>query len=254
MDEQEYNSNENEVVKKTNFSKKYIILLAIIAIFFFLGAASFAVTILVSSKLIVEKLDSIDRKLSGNEPIQAEQLGPVDIKISEQTPFLGNKDAKVTIVEFADYQCPFCEIFFKESFPKLKSEYIDSGKVKFYYQDFAFLGDESKFAAEAAKCSGQQGKYWEYHDYLYQNQNGENEGAFSLVNLKKFAKALSLDEQKFNTCVDSRIFKPDVESETNAGQSYGVNATPTIFINGIKYEGAQDFTRYKEAIDKALNE
>lgn len=254
MDEQENNFQTVEVTKKNNLSKKYIILLAIIAIFFFLGAVLFAGAILLSSKVIVEKLDSIDKKISGNYQAPAEQLGPVNISIADEVPFLGSKDAKVTIVEFADYQCPFCGIFFKESFPKLKTEYIDTGKVKFYYQDFAFLGDESSFAAEAAKCSGQQGKYWEYHDYLYQNQNGENEGAFSQLNLKKFGKTIGVDEQKFNNCVDSRVFKPDVEAETKAGQDYGVNATPTVFINGIKYEGAQDFARYKEAIEKALAE
>src|SRR3990167_3005650 len=95
-------------------------------------------------------------------------------KVSSEDFVLGDQNAPVTIIEYGDYQCPFCGKFFKETEPTLRENYIKTGKVKFVYRDFAFLGQESLWAANAAQCAGEQGKFWEYHDYLYGNQNGEN--------------------------------------------------------------------------------
>lgn len=189
---------------------------------------------------------------AGAQPAQPDLNDPQNITLKDGAPMMGSADAPVTVVEYADYQCPFCEKFFTEVAPQLKTNYIDTGKVKFYFQDFAFLGQESNDAAEAAKCAGDQNKYWEFHDYLYNHQTGENQGGFKPDNLKKFAVTLKLDTKKFNQCMDSHQFQQAVTDETAAGQGYGVSGTPTTFINGNRVVGAQPFSAVQDEIEKAL--
>lgn len=105
---------------------------------------------------------------------------------------LGLSVAPVTVVVYADFQCPFCDRFFKDSEKNIRDTYVKDNTVQLVYRDFAFLGPESSKAAEAARCAGEQGQFWEYHDYLYNHQNGENRGAFANANLKSFAKELKL--------------------------------------------------------------
>ncbi len=244
-----------EQEQKNNKYTAYVIVAAIIGLALLLGAVIISVVILFASRLIINKLNTLNTSPNSLATSQnnGADTGPVNITLSDQLPRLGTADAPVVIVEYADYQCPFCERFFSETFTQIKKDYIDTGKARFYYQDFAFLGEESQFAAEAAKCANEQGKFWEYHDYLYTHQNGENEGAFTQDKLKAFGTALGLDPSKFNSCVDSRIYKPDVEAEAQAGNEYGVSATPSLFIDGVKIEGAASYATYKEAIEKALN-
>ena len=166
---------------------------------------------------------------------------------------LGEASAPVTVVEYGDFQCPFCGKFFKETESVLRENYIKTGKVKFIYRDFAFLGTESLNAANAARCAGEQGKFWEYHDYLYNNQRGENQGAFSKNNLKSFAAALGLDKEKFNTCLDSDKYLEEVKKETKAGGEAGVAGTPANFINGVLYVGALPTANFTQIIDSELN-
>lgn len=172
---------------------------------------------------------------------------------------LGKPDAPVTVVEFADYQCPFCGKFHEQVEPRIIQEYVSSGKVRFIYRDFAFLDSiggndsgESHMAAEAARCAGDQGKFWEYHTYLYKHQNGENQGAFSNQNLKKFAAALSLDTATFNACLDSRKHQAAVVKDTADGRELGVNGTPGTFVNGELIQGALPYENFKAAIEAAL--
>jgi protein-disulfide isomerase len=172
--------------------------------------------------------------------------------IKNGAPVLGNPEAKVTVVEFADFQCPYCGKYFEQVLPEIK-KYIDSGKVKFVYVSFAFLGDESFLAAEASKCAQDQNKFWEYHDYLYSNQQGENQGAFDVVNLKKFASKLGLNTSEFNQCLDSRKYKKVIEDDVALGNKFGVTGTPGTFINDFFIKGLEGVSYFKNRIDTALN-
>ena len=238
------------------FSAAFIIgFLAFLGMIF--GATAIGGVVWYSTKTISGKLDAVLTSQTKLGVVPTGQQAPavpqqVDIKLPDTAPILGNKDAKVTIIEYADFQCPFCKKLYDTVFKQLKTEYIDTGKVKFSYQDYAFLGEESNFSAEAAKCAQDQGKFWEFHNYLYDNQGGENEGAFSLANMKKFGIAVGLNTKDFNTCVDSRIHKVDVESETQGANQYGVQAAPTVFVNGKRFEGAQSYATFKQAIEEAL--
>lgn len=174
---------------------------------------------------------------------------------------LGNPSAKVVIVEFGDFQCPFCGRFFRETEPQLIDKYVKTGKVRFIYKQFAFLGQESNWAAEASECAKDQGKFWQYHDYLYnhlwdnyyaKNQNGENVGAFSKDNLKKFAGTLGLNVGEFSQCLDSGKYTKKVQADAEVGRKNGVNGTPSAFVNGKLLVGAQPLSAFEAAIAEAL--
>lgn len=191
---------------------------------------------------------------SGGRAQPAEPRDPVDIKLAQNDPYLGSPKAKVVFVEFADFQCPFCGSAFKTIIPELKAKYVTAGKIKFYYKNFAFLGDESVLAAEAAKCAGDQGKFWEYHDYLYNHQKGENQGAFLTQNLKQFAKSLGLKSSDFDSCMDGHKHASEVKQETEtARKDYVVSGTPTFFVNGKRIVGIQPLSVFQEKIDKELS-
>jgi len=125
--------------------------------------------------------------------------------------------------------------------------------VRFGYLNFAFLGDESQWSAEAAECAGDQNAFWDFHDYLFSHQNGENKGAFSKDNLKAFAADMGLDTDAFNTCLDTGKYTQLVKDQTSLGQQLGISSTPTFAINGQAIVGAQSFDTFKQKIDALLN-
>jgi len=167
---------------------------------------------------------------------------------------LGDVKAPVSLVVYSDFQCPFCKKWHDETAQQIIDTYVKTGKVKIEYKDFAFLGQESINAAMAAKCAKEQGveNYLDYHDYLFDNQKGENQGQFSIDNLKRFAKDLKLDADKFNSCLDSNKYKDEVQKETGEGRAAGVTGTPSFLINGQLIVGAQPFDVFKKAMDDAL--
>lgn len=176
-------------------------------------------------------------------------------------PVLGSPSAPVTIVEFGDFQCPFCGRFFRETERQIIDQYVKTGKARFAYRDFAFLGDESIAAAEAAACANEQGYFWQYHDNLYnylwdnyyaKGKSGENVGAFSSANLNRIAADLGLDGARFSVCLSEHKHRSDVKKDTADGRVRGVNGTPAFFINGKLVVGAQPFSEFKTAIEAAL--
>ncbi|MBS3101952.1 DsbA family protein [Candidatus Woesearchaeota archaeon] len=167
----------------------------------------------------------------------------------DDDPTLGDKNAPVTIVSFEDYQCPFCGRAFQQTFPLIKKDYIDTGKVKYIYRDFPLsFHPEAEPAAEAANCAGEQGKYWEMHDSIFQNQDSMGNAAY-----KQFAQKIGLDTKKFNECLDSSKYKQEILDDFNYGSQVGVSGTPTFFINGIKLVGAHPYESFKQIIDTELS-
>lgn len=178
------------------------------------------------------------------------------IDLSMASPVLGSSSAPVTIVEFGDYQCPKCDAWFKNEEPTVKTNYIDTNKAKLYFVDFPFLGADSPIAAQATYCAGDQGKYWEYHDYLYSNQGDIQGGWASAASLKSYAGTLGLDAAKFNSCLDSGKYADRVSHNKDIGTSKGVQGTPMFFIvssTGSVQEivGPQPVSVFSNAIDQA---
>lgn len=187
-----------------------------------------------------------------NQPPAAGTAGQkVDVS-SGHFPVKGKDGAKVTIVEFADFQCPFCERFFKETEAQILKDYVDTGKAKFAFRSYAFLGQESTFASEAAECANEQNKFWEYHDYLYTHQGSENSGAFTKDKLEGFAGEVGLNADQFKTCLETDKYAQKVKDDLSEGQKAGVNGTPATFVNGQLISGAQPYTAFQAAIDSAL--
>lgn len=176
-----------------------------------------------------------------------------DILSKEDGAVLGNKKAPVTFIEFSDYACPSCAKFFKEIEPQIREKYINTGKVKMVYKNFAFLGPASVRAAEAAACAEEQGKFWQYHDAIFASQDGEHP-EYPLEQLRGFASAEGLAMKKFDECVATRKYQHDVEQDMSDARRVGVSGTPTAFINGKKLVGTFPFSDFEKVIEEALLE
>ncbi|MBU2634536.1 MAG: DsbA family protein [Nanoarchaeota archaeon] len=160
----------------------------------------------------------------------------------------GDANAPVTIIEFSDFQCPFCAKFYTDTLPQITEEYIDTGKVKFIYRDFPLgFHQNAQKAAEAAECAGDQDMFWEMHDMLYENQN-----ALTVADLKQYASDLDLDATEFDECLDSGKYEDEVKDDMAEGSSYGVSGTPAFFINGQLLSGAQPFAAFQAVIEAEL--
>ncbi len=175
-------------------------------------------------------------------------------KLADDDSFIGKADAPITIVEFSDYQCPFCARFFSQTLPSIKSKYVDTGKVRLVYRDFPLgFHENAQKAAEAAECAGKQGKYFAMHDKIFENQV-----SLSLDNLKKWAGEVGLDTTKFNTCLDSGETAAEVQKDLQDGSTAGVRGTPGFFIgktNGNTAQlisGAYPFEAFQQIIDASL--
>jgi protein-disulfide isomerase len=167
---------------------------------------------------------------------------------------LGAASAKVSFDVWEDFQCPACGNFSETIEPVIIQRFVVPGKIRYTFHDFAFLGPESLDAASAARCAGQQGKFWDYHGWLYANQSGENQGWFSRDRLAAIADRVGLDRAAWDACYDGGSERSAVTSETQAGQSAGVSGTPTLFLAG-KLVPLSSFTSWDDlyrAIDAAV--
>jgi protein-disulfide isomerase len=136
--------------------------------------------------------------------------------------------------------------------PQLLRQYIETGKAKLIWHDGSWKGQESNQAAQAARCAGQQGQFWPYHDYLYGHQRGENQGQFSDANLRAFAVTLTLEAGAFNACLEKGEDQPTIRQDYTAARTRGVNATPYFYVNGRPLVGAVTFTQIAAVLDAEL--
>jgi protein-disulfide isomerase len=164
-------------------------------------------------------------------------------------PLLGSASAPVTVTEFSDFQCGFCKRFWAETLPKLKEDYINTGKARFAYRHFAILGKHSEQAALASECASEQGKFWEYHDQLFKNQGGL---AFTEAKLKQYATGIGLNVGVFGTCLGTGKHKEKVEGETAAAANLGGRGTPFFIVNQRPLVGAQPYVVFQKMIDEEL--
>ena len=197
-------------------------------------------------------------RLLRQRPIQggAAPTGPVRASVAD-APTLGRADAPVTLVEFSDYQCPFCQRFFATTLPALKKDYIDTGKLRFVYRDFPLeMHPHAREAAVAAHCAGEQGKYWEMHDALFQYQ-----AALAPAQLAERARALDLDSSRFDQCLTSGRHTASIERGLADGAAAGVQGTPGFVvgktqpgdtIQGTPIRGAQPLETFRRIIEQLL--
>lgn len=226
---------------------------------YFLPASILAAALLISGALIYStgvkniKKDEVQK----NDSQQVAQIPKFSQPQIGNDVVLGNPDAKVAIFIFSDYQCPFCGKFFKETESLIIKNYIETGKAKMVYKDLAFLGPESKLAAQAVECAKDQGKYWQYHDALFENEikdGQENNGNLNKDLFKKISSDLKMNVDEFLSCFDSGKYVAEVEKDIQEAQSVMERASaPTIFINDKMIQGAYPYDVFSKAIDEAIN-
>jgi protein-disulfide isomerase len=164
-------------------------------------------------------------------------------------PGKGSEKAPVVLVEFSDFQCGYCGKFAKETLPRIEGAFVRPGKVRFVYRHMTLFGEASELAAEASTCAFDQGKFWPYHDILFEKRSPL---AFTRAKLKQYAVNIGLNEKGFGACLDSRKFEDIVETETLLGRALGATGTPAFLLNGELVIGAHPFESFRARIEAAL--
>ena len=180
------------------------------------------------------------------------------LNLGHSSPVLGSTNAQITIVEFGDYQCEMCHMWFHNTRGAIIDNYVDTGKVNIIFVDLAFLGSDSPIAAQATYCANDQGKYWEYHSILYHKQTGIDNGWASKSMLKEYANELKLDPDQFADCIDSAKYASYIQDSYDAAVAIKVSSTPTFYLfdhkDGVveRISGAQPLSVFVKTIDSML--
>lgn len=189
---------------------------------------------------------------------QAEANKPkfVEGDFTDDDPFLGDEDAPVTMIEWSDFECPFCKRFYSNTMDQIKENYIDTGKVKLVYRDFPLpfhdpLATQEAYAANCAREQGDDETYFAYHDLIFDTTRGNGKG-LELSQLYDMSEQLGLDKAKFTECVESEKYKDEVAKDIADGRSAGINGTPGFLVNGQLVSGAQPFAAFEQIIEEAL--
>jgi protein-disulfide isomerase len=230
-------------------NKKSLILLIVIAIVIIGGSATAFLTM---------------GQNTSNQPQNSEQVNELIQILTDPTvqnaSALGSNAAKITLVEFGDYQCQFCAQFHKQTRNEIIDKFVNTGQVKFVFKDFV-LNDQppdkaSTLAARAAYCAADQGKFWEYHDEVYNNSRGENTGWVTRANLELFARNVHIPDQvEFSKCLDSQKYSDAVKKNDEIARSIGLQSNPTFILvtdgkQPLGIVGAQSFDVFQQAISQ----
>jgi len=190
-----------------------------------------------------------------------QQAGPPKITsdtfLANGSPILGNPNAPITLVEFGDYQCHFCNVFFHSTEDDILKKYVETGKVKMIFKDYNIIGPDSVNASHGAHCANDQGLFWEYHDILYSNWTGENNGWASSENLGKFAQEIGVDMDVWSECMVNRLHSQTILASNENARSLELTGTPAFFVIGpdgktTKLFGAQPFDTFERVFETEL--
>ena len=190
-----------------------------------------------------------------------EQMGPAKITmntfVSNGSPILGNPNAPITLVEFGDYQCHYCNVFFQNTEDEIIKNYVETGKVKIIFKDYNIIGPDSINSSHGAHCAGEQGLFWEYHDILYSNWTGENNGWASPTNLTTFADEINVNMDQWTKCMNEKPHSKTIMESNNDAKALELTGTPAFFIINeegkvSKLFGAQPFEVFQKTFDSQL--
>jgi len=176
----------------------------------------------------------------------SQQVVRYDVPVDDD-PILGSENAPITIIEFSDYECPYCRQWHSEVYSQLIDTYSD--QIRFVYRDFPLesIHPNANSAAEAANCAHKQGVFWDYHDMLFSNEKGLGSTAYL-----EYASQLEIDQAAFQECIETDRYQAEVQADFEFAADLGVRSTPTFFINGIAVVGAQPFEIFQQVIDREL--
>jgi len=254
-------SNE-KMVKKSIFNILIIItVITIVVAAFFAGSYTANINSnQISEKELNDAIAKLELKILQNQlPTKQPSL---PLKISEDNdPVIGDIDAPITIIEFSDFQCPFCARFHVQTLPTIMDEYINEGTVKIVFRDFPIqsIHPNALPASVAAECANEQGKFKEMHDILFEKQNEWNNQEMNKTMLlfNQYASEMQLEQEKFDSCLRNGKYIEEIKKDLDDGRAYGVSGTPGFFIGNdqigfIELKGAQPFESFKKVIDAQL--
>jgi len=250
---------ERITIKKSTYNKLIIgIVSSLIVVAFFTGYTLGSQTV---QPLVIR--ENTQSKNTTPQPTQAQPTEEARIFVSlSDDPVRGNPNAPVTIVEFSDFQCPFCARFFAQTLPQIQQDYIDSGKVKLVFRDFPIdsIHPNAIAGSIAAHCANEQGKFWEYHDKLFEGQTqwARLSASDATNTFKQYATELGLNSDNFNSCLSSGKSLDEINSDYRDGINYGVTGTPAFFIGNDKdgyvtVIGAKPYSSFQQVIDDELS-
>ena len=202
-------------------------------------------------------------ELSTEPTPEMDQIVPkkitLDTFLSNGSPILGDPNAPITLVEFGDYQCHYCNVFFQSIEKDILKNYVDTGKVKMIFKDYNIIGQDSVKASHGAHCANDQGLFWEYHDILYSNWTGENNGWASSENLAIFAQQIDLNMNKWSECMNKGLHSQIILKSNDDARTLELTGTPAFFIINSegkvsKLFGAQPFEVFKKIFDAQLED
>jgi len=206
----------------------------------YIGITSLAAVIIVALLIV------LNQPAQSSDPVATLAFKPV---LNPKGLSMGSDDAKVLVEEYSDFQCPYCKLFYTDFEPALVEKYVETGKVRFVYNPFSFIGEESLLSAEAAFCAVDQNKFWELRTYIFNAQGAENAGIYTKASLNKMAATAGLDTAAFKSCLDKGTHKQTVEDYNTQAMDRKVNSTPSFFVNGV---GPLNANQVVVEIDKAL--
>ena len=204
---------------------------------------------------------STEKELTIEQTPMLQQTGPpkitMDTFLSNGSPMLGNHDAPVTLVEFGDYQCHFCNVFFHSTEEEILEKYVETGKVRIIFKDYNIIGADSVNASHGAHCAKDQGMFWKYHDILYTNWTGENNGWASKENLTKFAEKIGLDMEQWSECTTKELHSQIILASNADARDLELTGTPAFFVIGpdgktTRIFGAQPFEVFQNTFEIEL--
>ena len=190
-----------------------------------------------------------------------QETGPPSVTLStfvdNGSPLLGSPQAPITLVEFGDYQCHFCNVFFQSTEGDILKNYVETGKVKLIFKDFNIIGPDSVNASHGAHCANEQGMFWEYHDVLYSNWAGENNGWASSDNLLRFANEIGLDTEKWSECMLNENHSLTILASNQDAKDLALTGTPAFFVIGpdgkvTRLFGAQPYEVFEKVFESEL--
>ena len=254
---------ENEkIIKKSTFDRLIIIIIITIGIAgFFAGSyTSNLNSDQISQEELKEVIAKLELKILQNQLPSNQPKIPLKIS-TDNDPIIGNPNAPITIIEFSDFQCPFCAKFHIQTLPKIIDEYIKEGTVKLVFRDFPIQSIHSNAlpASLAAECANEQGKFKEMHDKLFDKQNEWNNKNIDnvIILFNQYALEIGLEEEKFDSCLRNGKYVEEIQKDLNDGRTYGISGTPGFFIGNdkigfVELKGAQPFESFKKVIDTQL--
>ena len=256
-------SNNGKVsVKKSTFNGLIIGLIAAVGIAaFFAGSYTSSLSSdQVSEEDLDEAIAKLELKMLRNQLPTEQPKPPVRIS-ADNDPIIGDPNAPITIIEFSDFQCPFCARFDSQTLPLLVEEYIDQGKVKLVFRDFPIqsIHPNAVAASAASECANEQGKFREMHDMLFDRQSewSRQDGASALALFSQYATEIQLGQERFDSCLASGKYIEEIRKDLEDGRDYGVSGTPGFFVGNdeigyVELKGAQPFESFKKVIDAQL--